>query len=126
MFTLAAEKMNAPMMELFFRGILCNWIVCLAIWTSLRADGDIAKSFLIFVLIMAFIAAGLEHSIANMSILGIALLHGGPESVTFAGFIYNLIPVTIGNIIGGAVFVATTYFVISVHKEALTNEKKSA
>ncbi|MBM7631906.1 formate/nitrite transporter family protein [Geomicrobium sediminis] len=130
MFSLASEKMNAPMMELFFRGILCNWIVCLAIWTSLRAEGDIAKLFLIFVLIMAFIAAGLEHSIANMSILGIALLHGGSETITFGGFIHNLIPVTIGNIIGGAIFVASTYFVISVNKdedkEELNNDQKSA
>ncbi|GAK13009.1 formate/nitrite transporter family protein [Geomicrobium sp. JCM 19039] len=113
MFSLSAEKMNAPAIELLFRGILCNWIVCLAIWTSLRAEGDIAKLFLIFVLIFAFIAAGLEHSIANMSILGIALMHGGPDTVTWAGLVHNLIPVTIGNIIGGALFVGGLYFYIS-------------
>ncbi|MFS0787844.1 formate/nitrite transporter family protein [Shouchella sp. 1P09AA] len=129
MMTLAANKMNAPMLELFFRGILCNWIVCLAIWTSLRAEGDIAKLFLIFVLIFAFVAASFEHSVANMSILGMALMHGGSEAVTINGFFHNLIPVTLGNIIGGAVFVAGTYFAISYTKKEYQEEdfeKKSS
>ncbi|WP_078392344.1 formate/nitrite transporter family protein [Shouchella patagoniensis] len=129
MMTLAADKMNAPAMELFFRGILCNWIVCLAIWTSLRAEGDIAKLFLIFVLIFAFIASSFEHSVANMSILGIALMHGGSEMVTISGFFNNLIPVTLGNIIGGAIFVGGLYFTISYtnteYQEEDFNDKSS-
>ncbi|AST94782.1 formate/nitrite transporter family protein [Shouchella clausii] len=116
MVSLAADKMNAPLHELLFRGILCNWIVCLAIWTSLRAEGDIAKLFLIFVLIFAFIASGFEHSVANMSLLGMALFHGGSDMVTISGFFYNLIPVTIGNVIGGALFVAGAYVAISQKK----------
>lgn len=95
---------------------MCNWIVCLAIWTSLRAKGDIAKLFLIFVLIFAFIATGFEHVVANMSLLAIPLFHGGIEGVTIGGFMYNIIPVTIGNIIGGGFFVAMTYFFISQKK----------
>ncbi|WP_433956768.1 formate/nitrite transporter family protein [Cytobacillus horneckiae] len=113
MMELADGKMNASLSELFFRGILCNWIVCLAIWTSLRAEGDIAKLALVFSLILAFITASFEHSVANMSILGMALMHGGSETVTISGFFYNLIPVTLGNIIGGALFVACVYFLIS-------------
>lgn len=123
MMTLAASKMNAPAIELLFRGILCNWIVCLAIWTSLRAEGDIAKLFLIFILIFAFIAASFEHSVANMSILGMALMHGGSDMVTISGFVHNLIPVTIGNIIGGALFVGGTYFAISYTKKEYQEEE---
>ncbi|MDQ0270538.1 formate/nitrite transporter family protein [Cytobacillus purgationiresistens] len=122
MMVTAENKMNASLSELFFRGILCNWIVCLAIWTSLRAKGDIAKLFLIFFLIFAFITASFEHSVANMSILGMAVMHGGSESVTLAGFFYNLIPVTLGNIIGGAVFVAGAYFTISYTKNEKSEE----
>lgn len=116
MMSTAAEKMNAPMFELFIRGVLCNWIVCLAIWTSLRAEGDMAKLFLIFILIFAFIATGFEHVVANMSLLAIPLFHGGIEEVTIGGFIYNMVPVTIGNILGGGIFVAMTYFFISQKK----------
>ncbi|GAF14782.1 formate/nitrite family of transporters [Bacillus sp. JCM 19045] len=123
MLTLAAEKMNAPALELFFRGILCNWIVCLAIWTSLRAEGDIAKLFLIFILIFAFIAAGFEHSVANMSLLGMALMHGGSDLVSISGFVHNLIPVTIGNIIGGAIFVGGIYLAISYTKKEYQQEE---
>jgi nitrite transporter len=123
MMSLAADKMNAPLQELLFRGILCNWIVCLAIWTSLRAEGDIAKLFLIFVLIFAFIASGFEHSVANMSILGMALFHGGNDMVTIGGFFYNLIPVTIGNVIGGALFVAGAYVAISQKKNESSPEQ---
>ncbi|SOC43461.1 formate/nitrite transporter family protein [Salinicoccus kekensis] len=112
----AADKMNDGFMNLLFQGILCNWLVCLAIWTSTRAKGDAAKLALVFVLIFAFVAAGFEHSIANMSILGIALLHSSVESVTIGGFIYNLIPVTIGNIIGGGLFVAVVYYYLSKAK----------
>lgn len=113
----AAGKMNDGFMNLLVQGILCNWLVCLAIWTSVRAKGDAAKLILVFVLIFAFVAAGFEHSIANMSILSIALLHSDVEAVTMGGFFYNLIPVTIGNIIGGAVFVSGIYYYLSRPKK---------
>ncbi|KMK75103.1 formate/nitrite transporter family protein [Alkalihalobacillus pseudalcaliphilus] len=124
MFSIAETKMNTPIHQLFFQGILCNWIVCLAIWVSLRVKEDIAKMFMIFVLILAFIAAGFEHSVANMSILGIALLHSSSEMFTLGGFFYNLIPVTLGNIIGGGVFVAGLYFAVSFNKGEIHQEKK--
>ncbi len=109
----AADKMSDGFWNLLFQGIMCNWLVCLAIWTAARAKGDTAKLALVFVLIFAFVATGFEHSIANMSILGIALLHSSVETVTIGGFVYNLIPVTIGNIIGGGLFVACTYHYLS-------------
>ncbi len=112
MMTVASDKMNAGFGELFFRGILCNWIVCLAIWTSSRAQGDAAKLFLVFILIFVFIASSFEHSVANMSILAMALMHGGSETVSLQGMFYNLIPVSLGNVLGGAVFVGGIYFAV--------------
>lgn len=113
----AADKMNEGFIPLLVQGILCNWLVCLAIWTSTRAKGDMAKLALVFLLIFAFVATGFEHSIANMSMLGIALLHSSVETVTITGFMKNLVPVSLGNIIGGGFFVATVYYYLSTMKK---------
>jgi nitrite transporter NirC len=112
-FTASAAKMNAPALALVARGALCNWLVCLALWTSARASSDAAKCILIWWCLFAFIAAGFEHSIANMTIFSIALLGNHPASVTLGGAFYNLLWVTIGNIIGGGVFVAMGYLAAS-------------
>ncbi|MBD8499949.1 formate/nitrite transporter family protein [Paenibacillus arenosi] len=114
LFTTAAAKMNMPIHELFFRGILCNWLVCLAIWTSMRAKDDIAKLVLIWWMLYAFIATGYEHSVANMSLLTLSLLlPQHPDSITWGGWLYNMIPVTVGNAVGGIVFVGMAYWYIS-------------
>jgi nitrite transporter len=112
----SVAKMTAPAMELFLRAILCNWLVCLAIWTSARAKSDTAKCILIFWCLFAFIACGFEHSIANMTLLSLALFsQHGPE-VTWMGFGNNMLYVTAGNILGGAVFVGGAYWFAS-HKK---------
>ncbi len=108
-FTASAAKMNAPVMALIARAALCNWLVCLALWTSARATSDAAKCILIWWCLFAFIAAGFEHSIANMTVFSIALLGNHPASVSVGGMFYNLLWVTIGNVIGGAGFVALGY-----------------
>ncbi|MBW7476360.1 formate/nitrite transporter family protein [Paenibacillus oenotherae] len=113
LFTIAAKKMNLDVTQLFFRGIMCNWLVCLAIWTSMRAKEDTAKLILIFWMLFAFIASGYEHSIANMTVLGLALLLPHPDTITIAGWFQNMIPVTLGNMVGGALFVGTFYWIIS-------------
>ncbi|WP_252312194.1 formate/nitrite transporter family protein [Sinobaca sp. H24] len=113
MFSLAAEKISLPWSQLFFQGILCNWIVCLAIWLTLRTESDTAKIIMVLGVILAFVASGFEHSIANMSILGMAWLHDSYSILSFGDIIYNLIPVTIGNMIGGAIFVAGTYLLLN-------------
>ncbi|MFC7681880.1 formate/nitrite transporter family protein [Paenibacillus sp. GCM10028914] len=124
LFTVAANKMNAPFMELFFRGILCNWLVCLALWMGSRAKEDTAKLILIWWCLFAFIATGYEHSIANMTLLSLAtILPGHPETVSIAGWISNMIPVTLGNIIGGGVFVGMAYWFISPVKGKPRNHK---
>jgi nitrite transporter len=108
-FNASAAKMNAPALALLARGALCNWLVCLALWTSARATSDAAKCILIWWCLFAFIAAGFEHSIANMTVFSIALLGNHPPSVSLGGMAYNLLWVTIGNIVGGAGFVALGY-----------------
>ncbi len=122
MMTIASKKMNLPMSELFFRGILCNWLVCLAIWTASRTKNDAAKIMLIFWMLFAFVASGYEHSVANMTFLGLALLHPNPESVSLAGMVHNLIPVTLGNIVGGALFVGSAYWFVQKKKAEQTQE----
>lgn len=113
-FAAAAKKMGAPVMELFFRGILCNWLVCLAIWMANRAKDDISKLVLIWWCLYAFIASGYEHSVANMTLLSLSImLPNHPDTISLAGWFHNMIPVTLGNIIGGAVFVGMAYWFIS-------------
>lgn len=114
LFSIAANKMNAPFMELFFRGILCNWLVCLALWMGNRAKEETAKLILIWWCLFAFIATGYEHSVANMTLLSLAaMLPEHPETVSLAGWVNNMIPVTLGNIIGGGLFVGMAYWFIS-------------
>lgn len=106
----ASVKMSLPAWELFVRGILCNWLICLAVWMTGRTNNDTAKILLIFWCLFAFIASGYEHSIANMTIFAIALLGSHPETVSLGGAAYNLLFVTIGNTIAGAVFMALGYW----------------
>jgi nitrite transporter NirC len=114
LFAATAKKMHLPVMELFFRGILCNWLVCLAIWMSMRAKEEVAKLVLIWWCLFAFIASGYEHSVANMTLLSLAtLLPNHPDTISIAGWFHNMIPVTLGNIVGGAVFVGMAYWFIS-------------
>ncbi len=109
-FNVSAAKMSAPAGALVARGILCNWLVCLALWTSARATSDAAKCILIFWCLFAFIACGFEHSIANMTIFSVALLGNHPATVTLDGMFYNLAWVTLGNAIAGAFFMAGAYW----------------
>ncbi len=109
----AAMKMHAPALTLVARAILCNWLVCLALWMSARVDSDVAKCIVIFWCLLAFIASGFEHSVANMTLLALALAGNHPETVSLSGFAWNLGWVTLGNAIGGAVFVGGAYHVSS-------------
>jgi nitrite transporter NirC len=109
----AAAKMNAPALELVARAILCNWLGCLAIWTSARMTNDTAKCIAIFWCLYAFIASGFEHSVANMTLLSIALLANHPPTVSFGGLGWNLLWVTIGNAISGAGIMGLGYWAAS-------------
>ncbi len=109
----AGAKMNGTFWHLFCRAILCNMLVCLAVWMSAKAKDDVSKIFLIFWCLYGFIASGYEHSIANMTIFGTSLMVTHPDNVSCAGFAWNMLPVTLGNIVGGmflgAIYCYVTY-----------------
>jgi nitrite transporter NirC len=111
--TVAAAKMNAPALELFARAVLCNWLVCLAIWMAARMTSDTAKCIAIFWCLYAFIGSGYEHSIANMTLFLIALFAEHPATVTYGGLVHNLVWVTLGNIVSGAGFMGIGYWLAS-------------
>ena len=98
-------KMNLPWEQLLWRAILANWFVCLAVWMAARIKSESAKILMIWWCMFTFITSGYEHSIANMCglMLGIMLPHG--DAITWSGYWYNLGLATLGNIIGGGVFV---------------------
>ena len=116
---IANGKVNLDFMAALSRGILCNWLVCLAVWLAVAAKTVIGKIFACFFPIMAFVASGFEHSIANMYFIPIGILNRGMaaagtdvSNLNIGGFVNNLIPVTLGNIIGGAFFVSTLYYFV--------------
>lgn len=102
-------KMNAPTLQLLFRGILCNWLVCLAFFIPMTIQGDGAKIATMLLFVFGFFISGYEHSIANMSSFAVALVNPHPMAITLQGFLHNMIPVTIGNIIGGGLFMGVVY-----------------
>lgn len=112
----AATKMSLPAWELFIRGILCNWLICLAVWMAGRTSNDAAKIMLIFWCLFAFIGTGFEHSIANQSFLGMALLLPHEANISWGGFWYNQLFVVLGNIVGGGLFVGGLYWMASPYR----------
>ena len=118
----AYNKVALSFGEALWRGIGCNWLVCLAVWMALAARQVIGKIFAIFFPIMAFVAIGFEHSVANMYFIptGILLMNGAgfssvpgvdPNLLGWINFLWrNLLPVTLGNIIGGGFFVGMSYW----------------
>ena len=107
---LAAKAHESPL-ELFVRGILCNALVCLAIWMCTRVRSEVAKILLIFAAILAFISSGFEHVVANMTTYGIGMFLGYPHASIdlFAG---NMLWVGLGNLVGGAIVIGLGYWVI--------------
>ena len=103
-----AHKVEASTLALLARAILCNWLVCLAIWTAARMQGDAAKCIAMAWILLAFVAAGFEHSVANMTGLTLGLLVDHP-SISLAGMVRNLAIVSVGNAIGALVFVCGGY-----------------
>ena len=122
---IAAGKTALSFGPAFILGIFCNWLVCVAVWLSFASESFIGKLFGIFFPIWLFVMSGFEHSVANMyyipaGIFGkaneafVADSGAAPEalsSLTWGGFfVSNLIPVTLGNIVGGGIFVAMAYW----------------
>lgn len=112
---IAQAKVTPTWSELFLRGVLCNTLVCLAVWLCLAAHDVASKIVAIVFPISAFVALGFEHSIANMYLIPVAMMHEA-GSVSLQQFGYNLLPVTLGNIIGGSVLVALVYWLVYLRK----------
>lgn len=109
----AQSKIRLGALALFARGILCNICVCLAVWCSVRLKNEAARLIIVVWCILIFMICGFEHSIANMTIIGTALLNTASQDVTLFGYVWNLLFVTLGNIVGGVVFVALPYHLVA-------------
>jgi len=117
---IALAKQDLSPIQAFFRGVLCNVLVCMAVWMAMAGRSVVDKAVAVVPPIMAFVAAGFEHSIANMYLMPLAMLlqQFGPAHlaatapVTWSGMLGNLLPVIAGNLVGGSVLVGLTYYVI--------------
>jgi len=106
---IGVAKTNLSWGAAFWRGVGCNWLVCLAVWMAISSDDIAGKIAAIWWPIMAFVALGMEHCVANMFFIPAAIFCTG--KVTWGAFLVNnLIPVTLGNIVGGAFFVGMLYW----------------
>ena len=127
---IAKAKVNLSFAEAFFRGVGCNWLVCLAVWMAFSANDIAGKVLVIFFPIMAFVALGYEHCVANMYFVPMGLFLKGAAaagvdlgSLTWGRFLTaNLVPVTLGNIAGGAIFVGSAYWWAFVHGQRKTTK----
>jgi formate transporter len=118
---IAQSKLSLPFAEAFFKGMLCNLLVCLAVWIALAGRSVTDKILAIVFPISAFVAAGFEHSIANMYFVPLGLLYSHGDANDWWQFVASLLPVTLGNIVGGSVMVAAVYHLI--YNRALRNNK---
>ncbi|KAA8672252.1 formate/nitrite transporter family protein [Clostridium sp. HV4-5-A1G] len=131
----ASTKAALPFGTAFCSGIMCNFLVCLAVWGAFAAKDIVGKVMIIWFPIMTFVTCGFEHCVANMYFLMAGIFAKSNPSFVAAsglsqdkiisgmGVVHNLIPVTLGNIVGGAVLVAMSYFIVYKHHRAY--EKKS-
>lgn len=112
----AAAKCELTFASAFFKGILCNFLVCIAVWMAMAGRSVADKILAIVFPISAFVAAGFEHSVANMYIIPLGIMLKGSSVVfpalSWAGFLHNIVPVTLGNLVGGSVLVALVYHVV--------------
>jgi nitrite transporter NirC len=107
---IVSTKMHIPLEQLILRAILANWFVCLGVWMAARIKDETARIIMIWWCMFTFITCGYEHSIANMFGLALPLFVPHPDTISWAGYAYNVSLATFGNIIGGAIFVAGAYW----------------
>jgi formate/nitrite transporter len=117
---IALAKTSLDPGQAFVRGILCNILVCLAVWMCFAAHSVSGKAVAIIFPVTAFVALGFEHSIANMYLIPVGMLHRD-GAIDFVALFANLIPVTAGNIIGGGVLVALVYWLVYLRPSPSTD-----
>ena len=121
---IAAAKCQIDFWPAFVRGVLCNWLVCLAVFMATAARDIAGKMLACYMPIMAFVASGFEHSVANMYFIPAGLFVDRALGMQTAGLswgnflIGNLVPVTLGNLVGGVVFVAFAYWYVHLKNAA--------
>ena len=135
---IAAYKVGLTFTQAFYLGIMCNWLVCLAVWMNYGAKDMAGKLLAVFFPIWLFITSGFEHSVANMYYIPAGILaktnaawaeasHLSAEalaSLTWSNFaVNNLLPVTLGNIVGGGFFVGMIYWYTYLKKKTTLNSK---
>lgn len=128
----AVYKVGLDFMPAFYLGIMCNWLVCIAVWMSYASKYVVGKIFAVFFPIWLFVTSGFEHSVANMYYIPAGILaKSNPQWVAASGvsarklahlnwgsfFTSNLLPVTLGNIVGGVIFVAGIYWFVYMKDE---------
>ncbi len=118
----AANKCNMDFGSILLRGILCNMLVCLAVWASTACKNHGEKILAVYLPVFAFVVLGFEHSVANMYYLSAGLITGARFGITVAGLnigyaLLNLLAATLGNMIGGCL-IATAYWLANKEKKA--------
>lgn len=116
---IARAKAGLPLTEAFARGILCNALVCLAVWLAIGARSVTDKVLAVLFPITAFVAIGFEHSIANWFLFPYGLAIDAQREITIAGVGRNLAAVTAGNVVGGTLLVASVYWVAYLRSERI-------
>ena len=111
---IAEAKIALGGTEAFFRGVLCNVLVCLAVWLCFAAHSVTGKVVAVVFPVSAFVALGFEHSVANMYLIPVGLFAGGtvPAAADLAAMAQNIAVVTLGNIVGGTLLVALVYWLV--------------
>jgi formate transporter len=112
---LATAKVALPLAEAFFRGVLCNVLVCLAVWLAMAGRSVTDKILAIVFPVSAFVAAGFEHSVANMYFIPLGFFLGGDMDI--GAVVYHFVAVTLGNFVGGSVLVGLVYHTIYRRRE---------
>lgn len=107
-----AAKSHETSVQLFWRGVLCNALVCLAIWSAVRLRSEGAQLFVVFWCLLAFITSGFEHVVANMTTFSLGVL-GGLPGAALGDVARNLAVVGAGNIVGGALVIGAAYALVA-------------
>ncbi|MDB5815987.1 MAG: formate/nitrite transporter family protein [Rhodocyclales bacterium] len=111
----AAHKVHQTGAVIFFKGILANWVVCLAVRLALRCKDDIAKIAILILVVFIFLYLGFEHSVANMGTFSMSMLGNG--TITLGEALHNMLYSTLGNIVGGALLMGLPFAYINPHED---------